>query len=77
MVNNAGVTGFEQGLAAHDPAHASLADWRTVHRVNLDGTPQEVAAIAVMLASDETTYNIVAEVNTDGGLLAGLAATPG
>lgn len=38
VVNNAGVTGFEQGLVPHDPEHASLADWRAVHRVNLDGT---------------------------------------
>ena len=77
MVNNAGSTGFEQGLAAHDPAHASLADWRTVHRVNLDGTFLEVAAIAVMLASDETTYTTRTELNIDGGLLADSAATPG
>lgn len=38
VVNNAGVTGFEQGMTPHDPEHASLADWREVHRVNLDGT---------------------------------------
>ena len=38
VVNNAGVTGFEDGATAHDPEHASLADWRAVHRVNLDGT---------------------------------------
>ena len=38
VVNNAGVTGFEQGVVAHDPEHASLNDWRAVHRVNLDGT---------------------------------------
>ena len=38
VVNNAGVTGFEAGVALHDPEHASLADWRDVHRVNLDGT---------------------------------------
>lgn len=38
VVNNAGVTGFEAGPVAHDPEHASLADWRAVHRVNLDGT---------------------------------------
>ena len=38
VVNNAGVTGFETGMAPHDPEHASLADWREVHRVNLDGT---------------------------------------
>ena len=38
VVNNAGVTGFEDGIVSHDPEHASLADWRAVHAVNLDGT---------------------------------------
>jgi 3(or 17)beta-hydroxysteroid dehydrogenase len=37
VVNNAGVTGFEHGPVAHDPEHATLADWNQVHRVNLDG----------------------------------------
>jgi 3(or 17)beta-hydroxysteroid dehydrogenase len=37
VVNNAGVTGFEGGPAPHDPEHASLAEWRAVHAVNLDG----------------------------------------
>ena len=182
VVNNAGVTGFEQGMAPHDPEHASLESWREVHRVNLDGTflgcryaigamkaqgsgsiinissrsglvgipgaaayasskaairnhsktvalycaqqgwrircnsihpaailtpiwepmlgtgpdrdsrmaalvadtplkrfgtPEEVAAIAVTLASDEATYVTGTEINIDGGLLAGSAATPG
>ena len=31
VVNNAGVTGFEQGLVPHDPEHASLADWLGRH----------------------------------------------
>lgn len=34
LVNNAGVTGFENGPVAHDLEHASLADWRAVHAVN-------------------------------------------
>ena len=38
LVNNAGVTGFETGPAAHDPENASLDDWHAVHAVNLDGT---------------------------------------
>ncbi len=38
LVNNAGITGFEGAPAAHDPEHASLADWRHIHAVNLDGT---------------------------------------
>ena len=182
LVNNAGVTGFEHGMVAHDPERASLSDWRAVHAVNLDGTflgcryaigamkaagtgsiinissrsglvgiplaaayasskaairnhsktvalycaqqgwkircnsvhpaailtpiwepmlgdgpdrearmaalvadtplkrfgmPDEVAAVAVMLASDEATYITRTEINIDGGLLAGSAASPG
>jgi 3(or 17)beta-hydroxysteroid dehydrogenase len=42
VVNNAGITGFEDtatsGPVAHDPEHASFAEWHRVHAVNLDGT---------------------------------------
>jgi NAD(P)-dependent dehydrogenase (short-subunit alcohol dehydrogenase family) len=41
------------------------------------GMPEEVAAVAVMLASDEATYITGTEVTIDGGLLAGSAASPG
>jgi len=182
VVNNAGITGFEAGIAAHDPENASLEDWRAVHRTNLDGVflgckyairamrptrtgsiinissrsglvgipgaaayasskaavrnhtktvalwcahqglaircnsihpaailtpiwepmlgsgadreqrltafvkdtplrrfgmPEEVAALATLLASDEATYITGSEMSIDGGLLAGSAATPG
>lgn len=181
LVNNAGVTGFEEAARPHDPEYASLADWRAVHAVNLDGTflgcrygiaamrargagsiinissrsglvgipaaaayasskaavrnhtksvalycaaqglnircnsihpaailtpmwepmlgdgdnraarmaafvadtpmrrfgtPEEVAAIALLLASDEAAYMTGAELTVDGGLLAGSAAAP-
>jgi len=181
LVNNAGITGFEEATRAHDPEHATLADWRAVHAVNLDGTflgcryaigamrgqgagsiinissrsglvgisaaaayasskaavrnhtksvalycaenglnircnsihpaailtpmwepmlgdgpdrearmaavvadtpmcrfgtPEEVAAIALLLASDEAAYMTGAELTVDGGLLAGSAAAP-
>jgi NAD(P)-dependent dehydrogenase (short-subunit alcohol dehydrogenase family) len=180
LVNNAGVTGFEDGMRLHDPEHVSLEDWHAVHRTNLDGvflgcrqairamrdqgtgsiinissrsglvgipaaaayasskaavrnhsktvalycaeqglaircnsihpaailtpmwepmlgrgpereanmracvrdtpmqrfgTPEEVAALAVMLASDEAAYMTGTELNIDGGILAGSAAT--
>ncbi|WP_073973265.1 SDR family oxidoreductase [Erythrobacter donghaensis] len=182
VVNNAGITGFEDGMVPHDPEHASLADWRQVHAVNTDGTflgcryalramrdarkgsiinissrsglvgipgaaayaaskaairnhsksvalyaaqqgwqvrcnsvhpaavltpmwepmlgegpereanmaalvadtplkrfgtPEEVAALCVYLASDESAYMTGAELTLDGGLLAGSAASPG
>ncbi|MEM9311874.1 MAG: SDR family oxidoreductase [Pseudomonadota bacterium] len=38
VVNNAGVTGFEEAAGPHDPENASLSDWRAVHAVNTDGT---------------------------------------
>ena len=38
VVNNAGITGFEDSQGPHDPEHASLAEWHRVHAVNLDGT---------------------------------------
>lgn len=40
------------------------------------GEPEEVAALAVLLASDEAAYMTGAELTIDGGILAGSAATP-
>ncbi len=40
------------------------------------GRPDEVAAVAVMLASDEATYITASEFNIDGGILAGTATSP-
>lgn len=41
------------------------------------GQASEVAALAVMLASDEATYMTGSELTIDGGILAGSAASPG
>jgi 3(or 17)beta-hydroxysteroid dehydrogenase len=41
------------------------------------GEASEVAAIAVLLASDEAAYITGSELNIDGGILAGSAASPG
>ncbi|MOA70060.1 3-ketoacyl-(acyl-carrier-protein) reductase [compost metagenome] len=38
--------------------------------------PEEVAAMALLLACDDATYITGSEFNIDGGLLAGSAATP-
>jgi NAD(P)-dependent dehydrogenase (short-subunit alcohol dehydrogenase family) len=40
------------------------------------GTSEEVAALAVLLASDEATYMTGTELTLDGGLLAGSVANP-
>ena len=44
--------------------------------LNRFGTVEEVAALAVYLASDESAYTTGAEFNLDGGILAGAAAPP-
>ncbi|MEP3891398.1 MAG: SDR family oxidoreductase [Hellea sp.] len=41
------------------------------------GKSSEVAALAVLLASDEATYMTGSELTIDGGILAGSAAAPG
>ena len=41
------------------------------------GTPDEVAALVLLLASDEARYITGAEMTIDGGLLAGSAVSPG
>lgn len=38
LVNNAGITGFQEGFGPQDPENASLESWRKVHAVNSDGT---------------------------------------
>jgi len=36
LVNNAGITGFQEGFGPQDPENASLESWRNVHAVNSD-----------------------------------------
>lgn len=38
LVNNAGITGFQDGFGPQDPENASLDSWRKVQAVNSDGT---------------------------------------
>ena len=40
------------------------------------GAPEEIAMLAVLLASDEAAYMTGSELTIDGGILAGSAASP-
>lgn len=37
LINNAGITGFQEGFGLQDPENASLDSWRRVHAINSDG----------------------------------------
>ena len=37
LVNNAGISGFQEGFGPQDPENASLESWHQVHAVNSDG----------------------------------------
>ncbi|ESQ75202.1 glucose 1-dehydrogenase [Asticcacaulis sp. AC402] len=51
----------------------ALIDAMPLHRF---GRPDEVAAVAILLASDEATYITGSEFNIDGGILAGTSTSP-
>lgn len=60
--------------SARDATMAALVKDTPMQRF---GTVDEVAALVLLLASDEARYITGAEMTIDGGLLAGSAATPG
>jgi len=37
LVNNAGITGFQEGFGPQDPEYTSLDSWLKVHAINLNG----------------------------------------
>lgn len=51
-----------------------MADFVADTPLNRFGRPEEVAALAVLLASDEVPYMTGAELHVDGGILAGTSA---
>ncbi len=55
---------------------AKLREYAASAPLNRFGTVEEVAALAVYLASDESGFTTGAEFNIDGGMLAGAAEPP-
>ena len=61
------------GAGDRDEAIATLVSDTPLRRF---GAPEEVAAVAILLASDEAKYITGSELTIDGGILAGSAASP-
>ncbi len=59
-----------------DDREANIAKFAKGTPLNRFGTVEEVAAIAVYLASDESAYTTGTEINLDGGMLAGVSTPP-
>jgi len=60
-------------LGVGDAREANIAKFSADCPLQRFGTPQEVASLAVHLASDESCYTTGGEFNIDGGMLAGSA----
>ncbi|TVQ36734.1 MAG: SDR family oxidoreductase [Geminicoccaceae bacterium] len=74
LVNNAGISGFEDGIVAHDPEHASLEDWHAVLRTNLDGVFLGCRA-AIRAMRPQGTGSIINIASRSGNVgIAGAAA---
>lgn len=67
---------WEPMLGQGPEREARMAEFVADTPLRRFGRPEEVAALAVMLASDESAYVTGSEFHIDGGLLAGSAAAP-
>ena len=67
---------WEPMLGDGPEREARMAEFLSDTPMKRFGTPQEVAAVAVLLASDEAAYMTGSELTIDGGILAGSAANP-
>ncbi len=67
---------WEPMLGSGPEREANLATFVADTPLRRFGRPEEVAQVAVLLASDECPYMTGSELHVDGGLLAGSAAVP-
>ncbi|MBB5204579.1 NAD(P)-dependent dehydrogenase (short-subunit alcohol dehydrogenase family) [Inhella inkyongensis] len=67
---------WEPMLGEGAQREANLAAFTADTPLRRFGRPEEVAAVALMLASDEAAYMTGSELHIDGGLLAGTAVRP-
>jgi NAD(P)-dependent dehydrogenase (short-subunit alcohol dehydrogenase family) len=59
----------ERILREVDDPDALQAEWKTMHPVGRVGTPEEVAAVVVFLASDESSFVTGESLRVDGGMV--------
>ncbi|MBD8881333.1 glucose 1-dehydrogenase [Rhodanobacter sp. 7MK24] len=67
---------WEPMLGSGEEREANMAAFVRDTPLRRFGRPEEVAVVAVLLASDEATYMTGSELHIDGGILAGSAAAP-
>ena len=58
---------LDKVLAQSSDPKALLASWEATHPIGRLGKPEEIAAICVYLASDESAFATGAEFRIDGG----------
>jgi len=67
---------WDASIGTGDDRQANIAKFAAGTPLKRFGTVEEVAAVAVYLGSDESGYTTGAEINIDGGMLAGVATPP-
>lgn len=69
LVNNAGITGFEESTETQDPEHASLEAWRAVHATNLDGVFLGCRAAIRAMRTSKASGGSIINISSRSGLV--------
>ena len=67
---------WDASIGTGEDREANIAKFASGTPLKRFGTVEEVAAIAIYLASDESGYTTGTEINIDGGMLAGVSSPP-
>ena len=67
---------WDASIGTGEDRQANIAKFAAGTPLKRFGTVEEVAAVAIYLASDESGYTTGTEINIDGGMLAGVSSPP-